>query len=138
VRAEPIGATLNFVKRGNSLMGAELARPFALTLCMVSLYSVFHAAFLVPASSFEERLWNALELLAVTLGICVTSGYLFRHTAPGRPSESDPANEPNSVPLGATLPVRLFEWAATLMLLMFLASWYLQTHCIFYRDIRRL
>jgi hypothetical protein len=37
-----------------------------------------------------------------------------------------------------TLPVQIFCWAVCLMLAFFAASWYLETHCIFYKDVRRL
>jgi hypothetical protein len=37
-----------------------------------------------------------------------------------------------------TLPVQVFCWALCAMLALFVASWYLETHCIFYKDVRRL
>jgi hypothetical protein len=36
-----------------------------------------------------------------------------------------------------TLPVQMFLWAAGVMVVMYLASGYLETHCVFYRDVRR-
>jgi hypothetical protein len=36
----------------------------------------------------------------------------------------------------ATLPVQLFCWASSIMLVLFLVSWYLESHCIFYRDVQ--
>jgi hypothetical protein len=40
-------------------------------------------------------------------------------------------------PVTRTLPVQIFCWAVCLMLVLFLASWYLETYCIFYKDVRR-
>jgi hypothetical protein len=40
--------------------------------------------------------------------------------------------------LTRTLPIRMFCWAAGLMVALFLASWYLETYCIFFKDVRRL
>jgi hypothetical protein len=34
--------------------------------------------------------------------------------------------------------VRLFCWAAGVMVVLFLLGWYLQTHTVLYRDVRRL
>jgi hypothetical protein len=104
----------------------EIARPVALLLCVVSLCALFYTAFLVPASNFEQRSWDALILLSLAAGICLTSGMIFR--------------EPTRAGFEAvtrTLPVRMFFWAVLLMLGLFLASWYLETYCVFYRDVRR-
>jgi formate/nitrite transporter FocA (FNT family) len=105
----------------------ELAKPVALLLCIVSLCAVFYTAFLVPATDLEQRIWDSLALLSLAAGICLSSGMIFRETA---------QNGANL--LLRTLPVQIFCWALGLMLLLFAASWYLETHCIFYKDVRRL
>lgn len=105
----------------------ELAKPVALLLCIVSLCAVFYTAFLVPATDLEQRIWDSLALLSLAAGICLSSGMIFRETA---------QNSANL--LLRTLPVQIFCWALGLMLLLFAASWYLETHCIFYKDVRRL
>jgi hypothetical protein len=30
----------------------------------------------------------------------------------------------------------MFCWAAAVMVVLFVVSWYLETYCVFYRDIR--
>lgn len=104
----------------------EAAKPIAVALCMISLCAVFNAVFLVPASDLEQRTWNTVVLLSLTAGICLASGMIFREST-----------ESGTDPLLRTLPVQLFCWAVSLMLVLFLVSWYLETHCIFYRDVRR-
>jgi hypothetical protein len=105
----------------------EIAKPIALFLCMVSLGAVFYTAFLVPASDLEQKTWDSIMLLSFAAGICLSSGMIFRETT-----------QAGTEPLTRTLPVQLFLWAAFVMLALFLASWYLETHCIFYKDVRRL
>jgi len=107
----------------------ELAKPIALCLCLLSLYAVFHAAFLAPAEDLEQRIWESVELMSLAAGICVVSGLIFREWESLRGGSSS---------LASTLPVQLFCWAAGLIVVMFLAAWYLETHVIFYRDLRRM
>lgn len=105
----------------------ELAKPIALLLCLLSLYAVFHTAFLIPASDLHNRICDSLELLALAGGISLISGLLF--------AESASASSTIETRLIATLPIQIFCWASCTMLFLFVASWYLETHCIFYRDI---
>jgi len=104
----------------------EIAKPIALGLCMLSLCAVFYAAFLTPAGEPEQRIWDTVVLLSLAAGICLTSGLIFREST-----------ETGSGPLTATLPVQMFCWAVCLILVLFAASWYLETYCIFYKDVRR-
>jgi hypothetical protein len=111
----------------------ELAKPVALLLCLLSLYALFHTAFLaigsnelmLPNQALHDRVLDSLLLFALSAGICLISGLLFRDSAPN-PHPS----------LSATLPLQLFYWATGIMLLLFVLSWYLETHCIFYRSTR--
>jgi glucose uptake protein GlcU len=105
----------------------EVAKPIALALCMLSLCAVFYTAFLVPSSSLEQTIWDSVVMLSLAAGICLTSGMIFR--------ESTQADVER---VASTLPVQMFCWAVGAMLLFFLASWYLEAHCIFYKDVRRL
>ena len=105
----------------------ELMRPIALVMSMLSLGTVFNAAFLHPASGLEDQLWDCLLLLGLAAGVCFSSAMIFRE------SGADGIE-----PVLRTLPMQMFFWAVGTMVLLFLAAWYLQTHCIFYRDLRRL
>jgi hypothetical protein len=108
-------------------MFLELAKSASLLASIVSLCALFHATFLGLETNLEERLWNILGMLIVATAISFLSGELFRaKQSPTRTSDS----------LTATLPVKLFLWAIGIMLILFLVAWYLETHYIFYKDIR--
>ncbi len=109
-------------------MFVEIAKPVTLVLCILSLYGVFCAAFLDPASDLQQTIIESLGLLALAGGISLTSGLIFR--------EAMPKAHSGAPPLRTTLPVQVFCWASGVMLVVFILSWYLKTHCIFYRDIR--
>jgi hypothetical protein len=112
----------------------ELAKPVALLLCLLSLYALFHTAFLVtgnidlllPGDVLRDRILDALVLLLLSACICIVSGLLFRESAP----EPHPS-------LSSTLPLQLFYWSTGIMTLLYIAAWYLETHCIFYRSTIR-
>jgi cation transport ATPase len=104
----------------------EVAKPIALILCMLSLCAVFYTAFMAPAINLEQKTWDSLVLLSLAAGICLSSGLIF--------SES---GKNGNARLTATLPVQMFFWATCWMLVLFVVSWYLETHCIFYKDVRR-
>lgn len=99
-------------------MFVEIAKPIALTLCLLSLYAVFHTAFLVPASDLHQKISDSLQLLALAAGISLISGMLFREAT-------------SETRLSATLPVQVFCWTAGAMLILFIASWYLESNCVF-------
>ncbi len=101
----------------------ELARPVSLTASMLSLLAVFHAAFLGTESDFVQRLVHGLAMLALAAGVSLLSGLTFQ-------GHADAAH------LGRTFPVRIFGWASGIMAALFAVSWYLETHCIFYKDVR--
>ncbi len=111
----------------------EVSKPVAFLLCLLSLYALFHTAFLVPGSldllvpgpALHDRILDSLLLLALSAGICLVSGLIFQ--------EAEPEPHPS---LSATLPLKVFYWATGAMLLLFVVSWYLETYCIFYRDTR--
>ena len=95
----------------------EIAKPIALLLCILSLCAVFHAAFLVPASDLHQKISSSLQLLALAAGISLISGMIFRESATSG--------------LMSTLPMQVFCWAVSIMLVLFLAAWYLETYSIF-------
>lgn len=107
----------------------EVAKPIALLLCMLSLCAVFHTAFLIPASDLHQTILDSLELLSLAAGISVISGLIFRESAEGPPADNKR--------LMTTLPVQVFYWASGIMLILFVCCWYLESHCVFYRDVRR-
>jgi hypothetical protein len=109
-------------------MFGEIAKPITLVFCMVSLYAVFHTAFLVPASDLDQRILDSLRLLTLAAGISLVSGLIFREPREERRGSGSR--------LIGTLPVRIFFWASGLMLVLFVVSWYLENYCVFYRDIR--
>jgi hypothetical protein len=108
----------------------EVAKPITLLLCILSLYAVFHTAFLIPGRTVHDRAWDGLDLLGLAAGISFVAGLIFREGETGREGETVP------VGLAGTLPVQIFWWATGIMVALFVASWYLESYCIFYRDVR--
>lgn len=106
----------------------EVAKPIALLLCLLSLCAVFHTAFLVPASDLQQTILDSLELLSLAAGISLISGLIFRESV---------EDTSDSKRLMATLPVQVFYWTSGIMLILFVCCWYLESHCVFYRDVRR-
>jgi hypothetical protein len=107
----------------------ELAKPVALILCLLSLYAVFHTLFLSiedphlilqPHQAFIDRILDSVLLLAISAGICLLGGLLFR--------ESQPHPHPS---LATTLPMPIFYWATGIMLVLFFLARFLETHYIF-------
>lgn len=107
----------------------EATKPVTFIFCILSLYAVFHAAFLVPASEMHQRIYNSLELLALAAAVSLISALTFSDASTKAPHSA-------SARLAATLPVQVFCWASTSMLALFIVSWYVETHCVFYRDVR--
>jgi hypothetical protein len=107
----------------------ELAKPVALLLCLLSLYAVFHTLFfaiedphlvLQPHQAFVDRILDSVLLLALSAGICLLGGLIFR--------ESEPS--PHSS-LATTLPMKLLYWATGIMLALFFLARFLESHYIF-------
>jgi hypothetical protein len=110
-------------------MLVEAAKPVTFIFCILSLYALFHAAFMAPSSDPYQRIYDSILLLALSAIVSVISGVSFL-TAERQP-------ERRRATLMSTLPVQLFCWAASVMVVLYLLSWYLETYCLFYRDIRR-
>ena len=108
-------------------MLVEVAKPVTLISCILSLLAVFHTGFLAPSSDMHQKIYDTLARLALAAAICLISGLIFRKT-----------QKPHSgtTRLVATLPLQVFCWAAGTMLILLVVSWYLESHCIFYRDVR--
>jgi len=107
-------------------MLVELAKPVTLFLCILSLYALFTTALLDPGD-LEQRIYDSLARLILAAGISLISGLIFCAAL------HQPARDRTR--LTSTLPVQMFFWAAGIMLVLFILSWYLERHCIFYRDI---
>ncbi len=108
-------------------MLVEIARPVTLISCILSLYALFHTAFLIPAGDVHQRIYESLEKLALAAAISLVGGLVFRESTSKPPS--------GGIRLTGTLPVRVFFWSASVMLVLFIVSWYVETYCVFYRDI---
>jgi hypothetical protein len=104
----------------------DMAKPTALLLCILSLYAAFHAAFLVPSAELHDRIHNGVVLLVLAAGISIIGGLLFRESM--RPN--------GQTALVSTLPVQVFCWTSTVMIILFGVSWYLETYYIPYARLR--
>jgi hypothetical protein len=105
----------------------EVAKPVAFVFCILSLYALFHAAFLNPASDLDQRIYESLRFLALAACVSIASALVFRRAQ---------ASYARRTQLTSTLPVQMFCWASGVMLILFLVSLYLERHCVFYRDVR--
>jgi hypothetical protein len=104
----------------------DIAKLVTLVGCILSLHALFYTAFLTPSADMNQRIYDSLGWLALAAGISLLGGLVFWAGTPERRA--------GAAGLAATLPVQLFCWAAGIMLVLFVVSWYLETHCIFYRD----
>ena len=110
----------------------ELARPVTLLCSMLSLLAVFHTAFLGAETDFCQRIYDSVGVLLLATGFSLLSGMTFLLGKAKGILDSRP-QAPNIL---ETFPMRVFFWTTGLMLVLFLLAWYLETHCIFYRDVR--
>lgn len=95
-----------------------LAKFLTLTLSILSLCALLGHAFFIPGASWQDRLFDGLGMLGLAASICFASGFIFE--IPDRKFDPEP-----SIPLMRTLPVRLFFWAASLVAVVFVLSWFL-------------
>ena len=107
----------------------EFAKLAALLLCMLSLYAIFRTLFLsietpqlifLPPQVLTNRLLQVLLLIALSAAISLLGGIIFR--------EAEPDPHPS---LASTLPLQVFSWATSIMLILFFLAWFLETHYIF-------
>jgi hypothetical protein len=106
----------------------ELAKPLSLLASMLSLLVVFHTAFLGSETEFDQRIYDSLIVLALSAGVSLVSGLLFRETL--HPTQT------RAMRILETFPMLVFFWTTGVMLVVFVVAWYLETHCILYRDVR--
>jgi hypothetical protein len=113
-------------------MFLELARPVTLLASILSLLAVFHSAFLGAETDFHQRLYDSLGALLLAAGFSLIGGLVFAQRNGARPLKQSNTE----VPIAGTFPMLVFFWTTGIMLAVFLLAWYLETHCIFYRDVR--
>jgi hypothetical protein len=98
----------------------DLGKSLTFIASLLSLFPLLFSAFFVPGIPWQDRVLFSLDKAAVSACLCLASGLLFFASS-----------EPRSfslAPVLATLPVRVFLWALVGMVLMFVASWYLETY----------
>jgi hypothetical protein len=107
----------------------EFGKLAALLLCLLSIYAVFHSLFfsiedpqlfLQPHHTFVDRILGSLFLLGVSAAISLVGGVIFR--------EAEPSPHPS---LAKTLPLLIFSWSTSIMIIFFFLAWFLETHYIF-------
>jgi hypothetical protein len=108
-------------------MFLDVAKPVALLLCILSLLATFRAAFLIPASELNVRIHDGVALLLLSAGVSILGGLLFRESS---------VAEHTPTTLVGTLPMQVFCWATTLMLVLFAVSWYIETYYLPYAGAR--
>jgi hypothetical protein len=116
----------------------ELARPVTLLCSMMSLLAVFHTAFLGPEADYSQRIYDSLGVLLLAAGFSLVGGLVFLED--GRENgerlrKASCVNRRRELRIIETFPVQVFCWTTGIMAVLFVLSWYLETHCIFYRDI---
>ena len=107
----------------------EFAKLAALLLCMLSLYAIFRTLFLSVEDPrpilqspqvFTHRALSGLRLLSLSAAISLLGAIIFR--------EAEPDPHPS---LASTLPLQVFSWATSIMLVLFFLAWFVETHYIF-------
>jgi hypothetical protein len=98
----------------------ELGKFVSLLAGIVSLHAVFYTAFLAPLNGMRERVFESLDMLVLAGGVCLASGLLFRRW------DRKVGIEKSSI--AASLPMKIFWWFSGVVVVMFAASWFLQTY----------
>jgi hypothetical protein len=107
----------------------EFAKLAALLLCILSLYAIFRTLFLSVENPrpilqspqvFTHRALSGLRLLSLSAAISFLGAIIFR--------EAEPDPHPS---LASTLPLQVFSWATSIMLVLFFLAWFLETHYVF-------
>jgi hypothetical protein len=114
-------------------MWLELAKPVTLLASVLSLLVVMRAAFFGPETDFDQRMLDSLLALLLSGGVSLISGLVFLES--GR--ESNHFSRGRVLRIAETFPIQIFCWTTGIMAVVFLIAWYLETHCIFYRDVHR-
>jgi hypothetical protein len=93
----------------------DLSKAVSFAMSILSLCALLDTAFFIPATRWEDRLIASLARIGFAGCVCLISGVLFHFSQP-------------QVPLARTLPVRLFVWTLSGLLLLFVIGWYLDVY----------
>jgi len=114
----------------------ELAKPVTLLASVLSLLVVMHTAFFGTETDFQQRIYDSLIVLALAAGVSLISGLVFLENGLEGGREAARASRIRLMRVMETFPMQIFFWTAGIIAVVFLVAWYLETHCIFYRDVR--
>lgn len=98
----------------------ELGKFFSLLGSVLCLCGVFHAAFLIPVNTFEERVLSLLQMLMIAAGVSWASGWIFY--CEERRAGLQPAG------VACSFPMKLFWWTTAIIVGLFLFAWFLQVY----------
>lgn len=107
----------------------ELGKFISLLGSLLCLCALFHAAFLIPANTFEQRLLSLLQMLMFAAGVSLASGWIFYY------QERRAGMQPTSI--ASTFPMKVFWWTAAIILGLFLFAWFLQVYFLPPRGVLR-
>jgi hypothetical protein len=105
----------------------DLGKSLSFIAGLLSLFPLLFSAFFVPGARWQDRLFLSLDKAAISACICIASGLLFYASR---------LQSPNSPRLKlhdfvfSTPPVRLYFWTLGGMIVLFVASWYLETYYV--------
>jgi len=95
----------------------DLRKVVSFAMSILSLCALLDTAFFIPATRWEDRLVASVARIGLAGCVCLISGLLFHSSEP-------------QVPLGRTLPVRLFLSALSGCTLLFALGWYLDAYYV--------
>jgi len=99
----------------------ELGRAVSFLMSILSLYWAMLSAFFIPGSHWQERLALFAARIALAGCVCFLSALLFstRSQSPRSTADASPIS---------TLPMRLYLWSASAMIILFAVSWFLEEY----------
>ena len=100
----------------------ELSKFLSFFLGMMLLFPVIASAFFVPGSHWQQRLVLALVKIAFAGCACFGSGLFFLGKADAAEDIVDR--------LLRTLPVRMFLWTMSAVVLLFAFSWFFEQYFV--------
>ncbi len=98
----------------------ELGKFVSLLAGIVSLHAVFYTAFLAPVNGLRERVFESLDMLVLAGGVCLASGLIF--------CTWDRKAGIKTSSIAATLPMRIFWWFSSAVVVLFAASLYIEAY----------